>query len=348
MRYRAFRGDGADEKYERAGMWLKAAIYGSPRAADWCRRNSIPLTKAQGENTDQYGAYLVPKELANAILDIRDKVGAFRRRARIVPIASDNANVPRKTGNVTAYIVGENSSITESTDIIDTVELTPKKFAAIVRISSEVEEDAMPDVVDFLANEMGWAFAAKEDDCAFNGDGTSTYGKMRGVLTIPLDGNHAQAKVTAAHNTFLTLDSTDLGSVVAGVRATAIPNGAWFCSQTCFADTFCRLAGVSNGYIETRMVDGELTPCFNGFPVILSVKMPLIATSLHGLGMLAFGDMYAGAVLGQRRAITMARSADRYMDSDQIAVRGTERVHCNVHDMGDATNRGSLAVLVGS
>src|SRR6266853_1355242 len=49
---------------------------------------------------------------------------------------------------------------------------------------------------------------------AFLGDGTSTFGGMFGVSQIVLDGNHAKAKVTAAgtHNTFLTLDSTDLGN----------------------------------------------------------------------------------------------------------------------------------------
>jgi HK97 family phage major capsid protein len=85
-----------------------------------------------------------------------------------------------------------------------------------------------------------------------------------------------------------------------------------------------------------------------GFPVILSPKMPLITGSLTGKMMLAFGDMYAGAVLGQRRSITLARSADRYLDQDEIAVLGTERFHAVVHDLGDNTNFGSLAALVGA
>jgi hypothetical protein len=47
--------------------------------------------------------------------------------------------------------------------------------------------------------------------------------------------------------------------------------------------------------------------------------MPHVTTTLTGQMMLAFGDMYAGAALGQRRGITLARSADRYLDQDQIA-----------------------------
>lgn len=353
MRHRAFPGHGpdVDAKYERAGMWLLATIYENGMARSWCTKNNIPIRKAQGETVDQYGGYLVPQELANAILDLRDRFGAFRRRALIWPMKSDNTVIPRKTGGVTAYIVGENNAVTETTtDSIDALELTTKKIGAIIRMSSELEEDALKDAVDYLANEMAWAFAAKEDDCAFNGDGTSTYGGMRGIGTIVLDGNHTQANVAAAstHKTFLTIDQTDLGNVVAAVRASALPRAAWFISALGFGQTMCRLAGTSNGFIETRMVDGEPTPCWNGFPVIMTQKLPAVTTALNGKVMLAFGDMYAGGVLGQRRGITIARSEDRYLDSDQIAVRGIERVHCNVHDLGDNTNKGSLAALVGT
>jgi HK97 family phage major capsid protein len=125
-----------------------------------------------------------------------------------------------------------------------------------------------------------------------------------------------------------------------------IPAPAWYCSQTCLTQTFFRLAG-GTGYIQMIEVDGVMTPHYLGFPVILTQKLPLVSTTLAGSVMLAFGDMYAGAALGQRRGVTLARSADRYLDQDQIAVLGTERFHAVVHDLGDNTNCGSLAALVG-
>jgi HK97 family phage major capsid protein len=170
---------------------------------------------------------------------------------------------------------------------------------------------------------------------------------MYGIGAIVLDGNHSKAKVTAAtnHNTFLTLDSTDLANLLSAVRASAIPNAGWYCSQTCFAQTFCRLAG-GTGYLPMAMADGILTPHYLGFPVILTQKLPLISSTLTGKTMLAFGDMYAGGALGQRRGLTLARSSHRYLDQDQIAVLGTERFHSVIHDIGDNTNFGSLAALV--
>lgn len=349
MKRRAFHGPLTEARYQRAGQWLLATIYGNQKALIWCNQNGAAITRAASEGIGSSGGFLVPNDLANAILDLRDLYGAFRRRARIAPMASDNTIVPRRPGGTGAYFVGENASSSgnETLANADAIGLTARKIASLVRISSEVEEDAIVDMVDFVANEIAFAFAAQEDDCAFNGDGSAAFGKMRGLGTIVLDGNHAKAKVTATHNTFLTLDSSDLANMLAAVRAAAMPNAAWYCSQTCFAQTFCRLAG-GTGYLPMAMVDGVMTSFYLGFPVILTQKLPLITTSLSGKVMLAFGDMYLGGVLGQRRAVTIARSADRYLDADQIGVLGTERFHAVVHDLGDNTNFGALAALVGS
>lgn len=351
MKRHAFLGSGpeVDEQYRRAGHWLRAAIFGNSDSKDWCAKNGVTVQKAAGEGIGSAGGFLVPAELANAILDIRETFGAFRRTARIAPMASDEMSVPRRPGGTGAYFFGENTAATSTAVLADKVGLTAKKIGSLVLLSSELEDDALPDAVDFIANEIAYAFAAKEDDCAFNGDGTSTYGGMSGIGKIVLDGNHAKAKVTAAntHNTFLTLDATDLSNLMAAVRASAVPGAAWFISQTGFAQTFCRIAGAGGGaYMYTGLVNGIPTPFFLGFPVVLTQKLPLISTTLTGQTMLAFGNMYQGAVLGQRRQITLARTSDRYMDQDQIGVLGTERFDAVIHDMGDNTNAGSIAALV--
>lgn len=349
MRRRAFPGFGpeVDHRYTCAAQWLRAAVFESQEAREWCGKNGLRFVKAPTESIGSSGGFLVPTVLANAILDLREQYGAFRRRARIVPMASDNVHVPRRPGGTGAYFLSENGTAQESSASIDLLGLTARKIGTLVKLSSEVEEDADRDMVDFVANEIAYAFAALEDDCGFNGDGTSTYQGIRGLTKIVLDGSHAAAKVTAAsgHNTFLTLDATDLANLMVAIQAAATPNAAWYVSQTGFAQTFCRLSA-SGGFMYTAELDGIVTPYYLGFPVILCQKLPLISTSLTGKAMLAFGDLYAGAALGQRRGVTLARSPDRYLDQDQIAVLGTERFTTVVHDIGDNTNPGMLAVLV--
>lgn len=358
MKRRAFVGSGPEieARYQRAGQWLRAALYDNVKAQNWCLQNGVPLVKAASEGVASSGGFLVPADLANAILDLRDIYGAFRRGARLVPMASDSTTAPRRTGGTTTFFMGENNipaTSFESSTNGDMVNLTAKKIGTLIKLSNELNEDAAVDMVDYIANEIALAFAVQEDDCAFNGTGASTYGKMLGVGPLALDGNHNRAKVTAAagHNTFGTagsaIDSTDIGNLIARVRASAVPNAAWYCSQTCLALTFARIVSAGGGYMESRPLNGVITPYYLGFPVILCQKMPLVTTTLSGAMMLAFGDMYAAGILGQRRAITLSRSEDRYMDADQIGVLGTQRFHSVIHDMGDNTNNGSLAVLVG-
>jgi len=348
---KAFPGSGpdVDARYQRSGMWLLAALFGRKDARDWCDRKGVPIAKAQSENIGSAGGFLVPIEFENAILDLRDSFGAFRRRACIWPMGSDTALFPRRTTSSTAYFFGEGIGATPTSPVGDAVKLTAKKLGALVTISTELAEDSIVDIVDYVANELAWAMAAKEDDCAFNGDGTSGFGGMNGITQIVLDGAHNKAKVAAAagHNTFLTLDATDLANLMNGVRASAMARAAWFVSVTGFAQTIARIAGgVGGGYLATGELDGIPTPYFNGFPVIMTQKLPQISTTLSGKAMMAFGDMYSAAVLGQRRGLTIARSDHRYFESDQIALLCTERFDAVVHDMGDSTNPGSIAALV--
>jgi HK97 family phage major capsid protein len=349
---RAFPGSGpeVDDLYERAGKWLLATVYGRKDARDWCDKKGVAIRKAASEGIGSGGGFLTPTTLERAILDLRDSFGAFRRRACVWPMGSDSSLFPRRTGSAAAYFLTEGASAATGASTstnMDGVQLTAKKLGALVTLSSELDEDSIFDLVDYVANELAWALAAKEDDCAFNGDGTSTYGGIRGAGFLALDGAHGIAKVTAAvaHNTFLTLDSTDLGNLVASVRASALPRAAWFVSVTGFGQTFERLAGTS-GALLVGEVDGVPTPFYNGFPVIMTQKLPLISTTLTGKAMLAFGDMYGAAVLGQRRGLTIARSDHRYLDTDQIAILGTERFDAVLHDLGDNSTAGSLAVLV--
>lgn len=336
--------------YQRSGHWLLATLYGNEKARTWCDKNFVAVRKATSEGINSAGGFLVPDELERAILDLRDSFGAFRRRACVWPMGSDSSSFPRRTGTAQAFFFGEGTSAQTNAGTstnMDQVKLTAKKLGALVLLSSELDEDAIVEMVDYIANELAWALAAKEDDCAFNGDGTSSFGGMRGLAFLINDGNHATAKITAAsgHNTFATLDNADLGALAGAVRASANSRAAWFVSQTGLGQTFHRLAGAS-GALQSAIVDGILTPTYNGYPIIVTQKLPLIATTLTGKAMMAFGDMYGAAVLGQRRGLTIKRSDERFLDTDQIGVLCTERFDAVVHDMGDNTLAGSIAVLV--
>ena len=205
------------------------------------------------------------------------------------------------------------------------METAQHKLAILARASSELFEDSAPDLGEFLTSEIGYAFATKEDDCGFNGDGTSTYGGMTG-LSAKLTGLKSAVAAASGHNTFLALDGTDIANVMAGVLATAIPGAAWYTSAIGYAQTMCRLAGASGGLVSTQLPDGTISAHYLGFPVRFSGKLPNQTTSLAGSAMLFFGNLRMSSLLVERRQQTiLAFSADRSLDTDQILIRGVQR-----------------------
>ena len=328
-----------DQAYS-AGMWFKAAIFNDALAIDWCKSRGVPVVKAQGEGTDSAGGFLVPEELLAQIIVLREQFGVFRKECHVVPMGRDTLNWPRRTGGLTASFTGENTAITESSATWDNINLTAKKLGALTRLSSEIDEDAVVSVADWLVGEIAYAFAAKEDDCGFNGDGTSTYGGIRGLSTIFQDGSHTAGQYQVSSATLTAMVAADFTGVMGLLPQYALQSAKWYMSQQVFYSAAGTVLAKAGGNTTLTLVD-PLTPRLLGFPVVFAQKLP-IATPGSGKPMFYFGDLAKAAALGDRRSVTIARSNERYFDSDQIGIRGTERFDINCHDLGDTSNAGPL------
>jgi HK97 family phage major capsid protein len=347
-RLRAFKGPGAEQRAERVGNWFKA-LTGHEASKTWCIENGVGLTKATSESVNSTGGFLAPQDFDAAIISVRETVGAFRWGAENRPTRSDGQVRPRRIGGLTANFVLEGANIPESSFQLDAVESAQKKFAILGRASSELFEDSAADLGEFLTSEIGYAFASKEDDCGFNGDGTSAYVGISGLAT-KLVGLKSSVAAASGHNTFLTLDATDLTNLMAGVLATAIPGAAWYTSITGYAQALCRIAATSGGgLLAGWLEDGTVIANYLGFPVIFSSKFPNVSTSLAGKPMLFFGNLGMSSVLVERQQQTIiAISRARALDTDQILVRGVQRCDIINHTVGDANTCGPIAMLVGS
>src|SRR5205085_7921388 len=121
------------------------------------------------------GGNVVPTELEESVIELRESYGVFRQNAKAIPMNSDTKDWPRRTSGVTAYFGGDSATMTESTKSWDSIKLTAKKLYCLTRWGSELNEDAFISIADDLANEIAYAFALKEDQSGFTGDGSQTY-----------------------------------------------------------------------------------------------------------------------------------------------------------------------------
>lgn len=332
----------AEDAAYATGMWLKASIWNHQSALDWCLQRGIS-TKAQSEGVDSAGGFLVPEEMMRGIIDLREQYGVFRQEAQVVPMSRDTVNWPRRSGGVTAYFIGENQAVTESQATWDNVQLTAKKLGILTRFSTEIEEDAVISIADWLTNEMAYAFASKEDDCGFNGDGGSSFGGIVGLSQKAISAACAGSAHTAATGHFLygLLDMTDITSTMAILPNYALANAKFYMSQTCFAACFERLIAAAGGN-TTDTLNGVIDYRFLGFPIRITQKLSLSALTITGTMMFAFGDLRLAAAMGDRRQVTVRRSNERFFDADQVGMMATERADIVCHDTGTATVAGPI------
>lgn len=299
--------------------------------------------------------YLIPIEFSADIIDLREKFGVARRLFKMEPMISDTKRIPRRRGGLTAYWTTEGAAITESNKTWDDVQLTAKDLTALSRASAQVNADTVVNWGDDLAGEIAYAFAYAEDSAAFNGDGTSTYGRVVGVRTklLLVDGsNPSVGLVTGSGSSWAGLVMGDFEKVIGTLPQFADSDQVCWVMHRTFFFSVCQplqtaLGGVT--WLESAMPPmageadqpGGRMPWFLGYPVIFAQVMPSTAAGSQVCTLL--GNFAQGAAFGDRQQVEIAFSehasigGQNVFERNQIAIRGTERIDINVHDVGFAT-----------
>ena len=186
------------------------------------------------------------------------------------------------------------------------------------------------------------AFAQKEDECGFNGDGTSTYGGIVGLKNLLTasgvqysdSGEATAAAVTAAEvATFLGLLPHYAGS-----------SAKIYCSKKIFHTIFERLAYAAGGASATEYVNGVPMYKYQGIPVVISQVM----TAANGDYVAYYGDLKLSSYFGDRTEtrIAMSDSALNAFEQDEKVFRGTTRFDINNANVGNSTTAGAVVALV--
>ena len=339
---RSFRGSDADRNAYTSGQWLLATLGGDTRAAQWCADNGIE-TRALQTTTNSLGGYSVPEVLESTIIDLREERGVARRSLRVMPMSTDSHIIPRRATGLTAYFVSENSEITASDKGWDAVQLVARKLAVLCKYSSELNEDSILSIADDLASEIAYSFADKEDECCFNGDGTSTYGGIVGLKSAILAGS----KVTAAsgNTSFGTLDMEDFLNMVGKLPVYARTGARWYVSQAGFAASMQRLFEAAGGNTVQNLSAG-VPYNFLGFPVeITQVMNQTLSAQTSTDGLAYLGNLNLAGTMGTRRGIQIQVDGSRFFEYDQLAIRGTQRFDINIHEKGTASVAGPVIML---
>ena len=344
-RLRAF--ENAKDAYS-VGMWFKAKS-GDAEARRWCQDNGIE-SRAQGSTGSTTGASFVPDILSNTVIRLVDQYSAFAQNATNVVMPSDVLLFPRRTAGATAYWINENVAITASDPTSNQVTLTAKKVTGAVTIASELLQDSIVSIADWIAAELALTLSNAVEEAAWSGNPSnapavaglvSTY---TGGLLAASAATYAASLVTAAGDTPDEVTKANLLAMMAKVPQHSRAGAKWFCSPFFFSTCMQNLDLAQGGSIGLAAGMG---PTFLGSPVVLTDRLPSGADST-GVIMALYGNMANSSYYGIRQAIEIASSDQVNFLSDQTVIRAVARVAITHANLGSDTVAGPMIGLVGA
>ena len=306
----------------------------------------------EGGNDTSGSHIFVPEEFGTDLIKLREEYGVARRLCKMVPMNSDTRTDPKFVSGLTSYFTGENAAATTSDMQHQVVRLTARKMTCLSTYSSELNEDSVIDFGNTLAQEMSYSNALKEDQCFIDGDGTSTYGHIRGLksmfatLTI---GTAPGFRDTTTSNTWAAMVIADLTSLIANVPVYAQAGMKFLCSSQFYYTVMVPLLNAAGGVTGSELQNGFRQPMFQGIPVMFSQVMGT-ATATSTIAVF-LGNFALGCSFGDRRKQTLEFSREatiggvNLFEYDMIAIKCSQRMDINVHSIGDNTTAGPILAL---
>lgn len=344
-RLKAYHGQQAERTAYLAGQFFLAALFNNQRAQKWCQDFGVDyrIQAVLSEGADAAGGVLVPVEVEQAIIDLRETYGVFRRRAKVVPMARDTKTQPVRQSGITATWVGENDEISAGDKAWKQLNLVARKLAALTRYSAELGEDATISIGDDLTREFAYAFAVAEDTAGFIGDGSATYGHQTGLKNALAAGSIYTA--LAGNTYFGALDMEDFLGAVGALPEYPGMQPVWYISKPGYWNSMVRLMAAQGGTTWEKTAEGQVMPMFLGYPVeyvhVMHKTLTASVSTIHAY----IGDLSMAAMLGNRRGLTIQISDQRYFEYDQIGLKGTQRCHVAIVQPGTATAAGPIVAL---
>lgn len=344
------KGFNSAEQAYRAGMGLLAGPLrraatedAHQRAATYCRDHGI-FNTLQETNSTKGGAF-VPLEFSTAVIRLVEDYGVFRNSARKVPMSRETLTVPKANGRLTTYFVSEGNAPTASDMTSEPLTLTAKKLSSLTYVSNELTADAAISVAGLLSQEIAYAFALKEDQCGFLGDGTSTYGGIVGV-TNAVDATYSVETAATGHDTWPELDLPDYWEILAAAPKYQGAQYKWYINSAGFHESMQRLSAAAGGTTWQQMADGVATPMFLGYPVVFTQVLP--ATLAAATKYVVFGDLGLGAYFGDRQMLTVRESEHYRFVNSELTVLAEERFDINIVSRINDAGDGAGAIVVGA
>lgn len=336
-----------------AGMWVRSIVaklngQEDVKALQHCQRRGLMVDNTAYEYSGPQGGYLVPAQISQTIIDVRENVGVARQVCDIQPMTSDTMTIPKRSAGLTVYAPGEAAALTTSDKTWKQVELITKRRGVASYISQELVDDALINIVDNVISEMAYALALQEDLELISGTGAATtYFGVTGLKSSI--GTAGVSTAATGHDTWPELDTADFTSCIGLLPERFARNPVWICSSNFYHTAMLRVLVAGGGNTVATLQSGAggagngNVRTFMGYPVYLTSQMPTSTAAATVCAL--FGDFTMGVILGDRGVMRFGRDDSTQFLSDVTTLKAVTRYDIKVHQPGDSSNAGAYVAL---
>lgn len=320
----------AGEGFEDIGDWLLAmskavAVEPSLRTDD--ERLVHFHEKALSEGVPGDGGVLVPEEFRAELMMLALEAAVVRSRARVIPMGSTSLRFPAIRdashassvfGGVVGTWVPEGGSVASNTNQpnFTGVRLVANKLTGYTRASNEILSDSAVALEALILSLFPQAINYFEDDAFINGTGAGQ----------PLGTLNADAMVTVAKETgqsATTIVKENIDKMYSRMLPSSLGSAVWVAHNDTIPQLLALSQAVGTGGNAVMVMNINPTPVWTiyGRPVIFTEKAQTLGTA----GDIMFVD-YSHYLIGDRQALTMARSEHVLFTTDELVWRFIQRV----------------------
>ena len=278
------------------------------------------------EEVDSAGGYVVPKEVAGAIVRIAATVGLVLNQATKWPMGTDELGIPAYTGS---FLEGNYLAINTAGTITGLTfaqeNLIAKKWQLAFALGNDLINDAAVNLTDWLIGLAAEALANRIDKEGFVGTGAPFIGILNtiGVNTQTLGGSS-----TSGMTTFDKLSIGDASDAIGTIEESMLDGAAFYMNRTVWAKLRAvntngvYLFGGMNAQVAVQQKADGLKPAgyILDYPVYTSRHFPTYASSgTTSTAFAVFGNMKAMAY-GDRGNMTIAQYQSGSFGGKEIAL----------------------------
>ena len=265
---------------------------------------------------DADGGYIVPEELERELVQGLCEANVIRSLAKVITTSSER-KIPIVASTTTATWVAENGAIPESNMKFDQKSIDAYKLTNLVRVSTELLQDAFFDLPSYLTTEFARALGVAEEQAFCVGSGS---GQPTGIFVATGGG---EIGVTAGSATAITLDN--VLDLIYSLKA-PYRSKAKFLMHDGTVAALRKLKDGNGQYLWQPSLQAGEPDKLMGYALYTTPYAPAIAA---GALPVAFGD-FKNYWIADRKGRSVQRLDELYATNGQVGFLATQRVDAKV------------------